>query len=281
MIRDAEFTDFSLLCDLQDEFKIVVVEAIQSLCLKFPQKHRVLMSFLSNILREEGGFEFKRAIVDSILCLIKAIPEAKESGLAHLSEFIEDCEFTYLSSQILHLLGDQGPTTSDPSKYIRYIYNRVILENATVRASAVCALAKFGANCPSLLPQIIILLRRCLYDNDDEVRDRAAFFVSALNDQATKEGSGDAGFDCPLGALESSLRTYISEPSVTAFDIAAVDHSLEAEVSTPKGGDKTQSVGSAKANDLHFDKELEESQSAVANLPEFAQFGPIFKVSWI
>ena len=118
MIRDAEFTDFSLLCDLQDEFKIVVVEAIQSLCLKFPQKHRVLMSFLSNILREEGGFEFKRAIVDSILCLIKAIPEAKESGLAHLSEFIEDCEFTYLSSQILHLLGDQGPTTSDPSKYI-------------------------------------------------------------------------------------------------------------------------------------------------------------------
>ena len=40
MIRDAEFTDFSLLCDLQDEFKIVVVEAIQSLCLKFPQKHR-------------------------------------------------------------------------------------------------------------------------------------------------------------------------------------------------------------------------------------------------
>lgn len=266
---------------LQDEFKIVVVEAIQSLCLKFPQKHRVLMSFLSNILREEGGFEFKRAIVDSILCLIKAIPEAKESGLAHLSEFIEDCEFTYLSSQILHLLGDQGPTTSDPSKYIRYIYNRVILENATVRASAVCALAKFGANCPSLLPQIIILLRRCLYDNDDEVRDRAAFFVSALNDQATKEGSGDAGFACPLGALESSLRTYISEPSATAFDIAAVDHTLEAEVSTPKGGGKTQSVGSTKANALHLDKELEESQSAVANLPEFAQFGPIFKVSLV
>ena len=103
--------------------------------------------------------------------------------------------------------------------------------------------------------------------------------MSALNDQATKEGSGDAGFDCPLGALESSLRTYISEPSVTAFDIAAVDHSLE--VSTPKGGDKTQSVGSAKASALHLDKELEESQSAVANLPEFAQFGPIFKVSWI
>jgi hypothetical protein len=47
--------------------------------------------------------------------------------------------------QILHFLGNEGPKTSDPSKYIRYIYNRVILENATVRASAVSTLAKFGA----------------------------------------------------------------------------------------------------------------------------------------
>lgn len=60
----------------------------------------VRMSFLSNILREEGGFEYKKAIVDSILILIREIPEAKESGLSHLCEFIEDCEFTYLSTQV-------------------------------------------------------------------------------------------------------------------------------------------------------------------------------------
>ena len=47
--------------------------------------------------------------------------------------------------QILHVVGNEGPKTADPSKYIRYIYNRVILENATVRASAVSTLAKFGA----------------------------------------------------------------------------------------------------------------------------------------
>jgi len=85
------------------------------------------MNFLSSHLREEGGFDYKNSIIQSILCLIKEIPEAKDSGLSHLSEFIEDCEFTYLSSQILHLLGEEGPTASDPSKYIRYIYNRVIL----------------------------------------------------------------------------------------------------------------------------------------------------------
>lgn len=73
--------------------------------------------------------------------------------------------------QILHLLGNEGPKTADPSKYIRYIYNRVILENATVRASAVSALAKFGVVVESLRPRILVLLRRCLYDNDDEVCD--------------------------------------------------------------------------------------------------------------
>lgn len=47
------------------------------------------MNFLSNVLREDGGFEYKKAIVDSILILIKDIPDAKEPGLGHLCEFIE------------------------------------------------------------------------------------------------------------------------------------------------------------------------------------------------
>ena len=55
-------------------------------------------------------------------------------GLAHLCEFIEDCEHTVLATKILHLLGREGPRTPTPSKYIRFIYNRVILENAAVRA---------------------------------------------------------------------------------------------------------------------------------------------------
>jgi hypothetical protein len=81
----------------------------------------------------------------------------------------QDCEFTYLSTQILHLLGLEGPKTKDPAKYIRYIYNRIILENATVRAAAVSSLAKFGAAVTDLQPRINVLLKRALHDNDDEV----------------------------------------------------------------------------------------------------------------
>ena len=124
------------------------------------------------MLREEGGFQYKKAIVDTLLTIIGKVPEAKEAGLSHLCEFIEDCEFTLLSTQILHLLGVEGPSTLEPSKCIRFIYNRVVLENATVRASAVSALAKFGIQLDYLRPSIVVLLQRCLYDNDDEVRVR-------------------------------------------------------------------------------------------------------------
>ncbi len=62
--------------------------------MKFPRKHSVMMSFLSSMLRDEGGFDYKKAIVDTIISIIEENPEAKEAGLAHLCEFIEDCEHT-------------------------------------------------------------------------------------------------------------------------------------------------------------------------------------------
>ena len=52
----------------------------------------------------------------SPLFLYQDIPDAREAGLAHLCEFIEDCEFTYLSVQVLHLLGNEGPTTKEPAR---------------------------------------------------------------------------------------------------------------------------------------------------------------------
>merc|ERR1719181_130458 len=207
----------SFMSEIADEFKIVVVDAIRAMCLKFPQKHRLLMSFLSNVLREEGGFHYKKAIVDTLLIIIGKVPEAKEAGLAHLCEFIEDCEFTLLSTQILHLLGVEGPTTLEPSKCIRFIYNRVVLENATVRASAVNALAKFGISIAYLRPSITVLLQRCLYDNDDEVPDRAIFFVTLLTGLDSPGGLGGLEpnalvmekLSVPLQALESCCREYM------------------------------------------------------------------------
>ena len=102
----------TFVSEISDEFKIVVVQAIRSLCQKFPKKHGILLNFLSGMLRDEGGLDYKASIADTIITVIEENPEAKENGLSHLCEFIEDCEHTSLAVRILHLLGAEGPKVS-------------------------------------------------------------------------------------------------------------------------------------------------------------------------
>ncbi|KAJ1562668.1 Coatomer subunit gamma-2, partial [Nowakowskiella sp. JEL0078] len=66
------------MSEISDEFKIIVIDAIRSLCLKFPTKQSLMLNFLSNVLREEGGYEYKRAIVEAIFDIINHVPESKE-----------------------------------------------------------------------------------------------------------------------------------------------------------------------------------------------------------
>eukprot|EP01087_Luapelamoeba_hula_P006403 TRINITY_DN1648_c1_g2_i1.p1 TRINITY_DN1648_c1_g2~~TRINITY_DN1648_c1_g2_i1.p1 ORF type:complete len:876 (+),score=106.12 TRINITY_DN1648_c1_g2_i1:212-2839(+) len=257
--------------EISDESKIVVVDAIKTLCLKYKQKHRMLMNFLSNMLRDEGGYLYKKAIVDTILLIISALPEAKEAGLSHLCEFIEDCEFTGLSTKILHLLGREGPSTSCPSKYIRYIYNRVILENANIRASAVTALACFAVSLPDQQKRILVLLQRCLHDNDDEVRDRATFYYSLLktNHPLARQHILE-GFAVSLPNLERALLTYKANPSSLPFDISSVPAAPEPEIhtkATPTSGFGVRPAAST----------VSAYAEALQQIPEFASLGALFR----
>merc|ERR1712227_860494 len=169
----------TFMSEISDGFKIVVVQAISALCKKYPRKHSVMMEHLAKMLRDEGGFEYKKAIVECIIAIINESPESKEIGLLQLCEFIEDCEHTSLATRVIHLLGDQGPQCANPAKFIRFIYNRVILENEVVRAASIAALAKFGT-VPALTDSILTLLQRSMVDEDDEVRDRATFYFHIL-----------------------------------------------------------------------------------------------------
>lgn len=197
------------MADISDEFKIIVIQSIRALCLKFPQKQEVTITFLSSALRDEGGYEFKRAIVDAFFDLVRYIKDSKEEALANLCEFIEDCEFSRLTCRILYMLGLEGPKAKQPSKYVRYIYNRINLENALVRAAAVNALARF-ASVPSLADSIKVLLKRCLADQDDEVRDRAALNLRIIDSQLSQKYiNSDELYALPQ--LEKALVSYVQE----------------------------------------------------------------------
>lgn len=224
----------TFVSEISDEFKVVVVQAIRALCQKFPRKHAVLMNFLSAMLRDEGGLEYKAAIADTIIAVMEGNAEAKEAGLAHLCEFIEDCEHISLAVRILHLLGQEGPTSKQPSRYIRFIYNRVILESASVRAAAVTALARFAAACPPLLPNVLVLLSRCQLDSDDEVRDRAAYYCTVLqqqNDPIILPLVQPPLLSVP--SLERALRNYMRTPMDEPFDISQIPPAQTLDEPTP------------------------------------------------
>lgn len=299
----------SFMADITDEFKITIVEAIRTLCLKFPSKQAGMLAFLSGVLRDEGGYEFKKTVVESMFDLIKFVPESREDALAHLCEFIEDCEFTKLAVRVLHLLGTEGPSTGQPTKYIRYIYNRVVLENAVVRAAAVTALAKFGVSGKDgeevdaeVKRSVVVLLTRCLDDPDDEVRDRAALNLRLINQddsEVAKRFINNASL-FSLPAFEHQLVLYItgdvatfespfnisSIPIVTREQADAEDRNMKIYASvmptfkTPSTGPVRSAASSSAAEAITTASAIAEKHAALlAAVPELESFGTVLKSS--
>ncbi|KAF9112380.1 coatomer subunit gamma [Mortierella sp. AM989] len=289
------------MSEITDESKVLVVEAVGSLCIKFPAKHHVMLSFLSGALRDDGGYDFKRAVVEAIFNFVKYIPESKEAALSHLCEIIEDCEYSKLSVKILHLLGVEGPKCPQPTKYIRYIYNRVILENAVVRGAAVSALAKFGVNVEdeAVKQSVKVLLSRCLDDADDEVRDRATMYLNVIK-SGDEKGYVKDDSTYALAYLERQLLNYVSNPELadTPFDLSAVPkisrqeeqesrgtleqagaiQSLGGRASPPQSGGASNGAGARPAASTapSLDQQAVYAQT-LAEVPEFTSFGPLFK----
>ncbi|EDW80788.1 uncharacterized protein Dwil_GK11719 [Drosophila willistoni] len=265
----------TFVAEISDEFKVVVVQAISALCTKYPRKHTVLMNFLSSMLREEGGLEYKTSIVDTIITIIEENADAKESGLSHLCEFIEDCEHVSLAVRILHLLGKEGPFAATPSKYIRFIYNRVILESPIVRAAAVTALAQFGASCPALQGNILVLLGRCQMDPDDEVRDRATYYLNILNSEKPEiyKDYIIERENCSLALLEKALVEHLNGQLDSRFDISTIPKAaiVKAEISND-----VMLVTNSAPRPPKITRE-EESAARLAQLPGIQVFGPIHR----
>jgi coatomer protein complex subunit gamma len=287
------------MSELSEEFRVTIVDAIRTLCLKYPNKGPAMLQFLSSILREEGGYEFKKAVVESMFDLVRYIPQVKDDALGQLAEFIEDCEFTKLAVRILHLLGVEGPKANQPTKYIRAIYNRVVLENAIVRAAAVTALGKFGLiQDKEVRNSVRVLLTRCLDDSDDEVRDRAAFNLKMIDEDeetASRFLRNDSMFSLPI--LEKQLVMYVTSEAdnfATPFDLSKIpvvtreqadaeERSAKLTAATPtikapavgpkpsaKAGAETAATAAAAA---------QQYADQLQQIPELASYGGVLKSS--
>ncbi|CAH8459360.1 unnamed protein product [Schistosoma rodhaini] len=287
------------MSEISDEFKIVVLESIHALATKYPKKYTVLLNFLSGLLRDSAGYTFKKAVVVAIESIIKQIPEAKSIGLLQLCDFIEDCEHVKLTQRILHLLGREGPYLKRPRQFTRYIYNRVMLESASIKCTATTALARFAAHNEELLPSILVLLKRIMIDEDDEVRDRAAFYHYILsNNQVALKSAyllseemhlNPSGLECALLDYVHNSHTVAGSPfSLTTVPIAdivqpndlssAIDSDvvkIKAKPNAMAGEGRNTSLASQMSGKRIQDSFAEQ----LASIPEFSGLGSIFKSS--
>ena len=291
-----------ILETIGDEYQISVVKSLLQLCLKFPSKHLMLVSFLSKFLKDRGTFEFKRSIVSGIVELMKQHPEAAESSLLHLCEYIEDCEYDWLAIEIIHVLGEIGPFTSGKHRFIRFIYNRTMLDQPPIRAAAVSSLTKFATQCPSLRSSLLPLLSQSLRDNDDEVRDRAMIAVDILklamkkNPYSTPAEDYNADENPPdfpaeddpaslvfsplpisFAKLERSLITYTTSGSSEPLTLASFI--LIADTESPIAvADDIECTGKLNGDALELESsKMVDASSAIYEIPDLASFGRVFR----
>ncbi|KAK7537301.1 putative coatomer subunit gamma [Phyllosticta citribraziliensis] len=290
----------SLMTNATNDFKVVIVEAVTTLCLKFPAKKTALAKFLGDYLKDEGSYEFKRAMVEGMFDLVKSIPETKKDVLTQLCEFIEDCEYPNLTIRVLHLVGTEGPTVDHPTPFIRYIYNRLVLENALVRAAAVTALSKFGVGQkePELKRSVHVLLSRSLDDEDDEVRDRAALSLRLMDGEDEKSRElvrNDSMYS--LAEFEDRLALYVSTDDRSAFNepfdlslvpIVSRDKALSESrtkkllaSTTPKPPSASKNPGRKGADDLAPSDAAAQKKytQQLQAIPEFSGYGKLLKSS--
>ncbi|KAM6306971.1 LOW QUALITY PROTEIN: coatomer subunit gamma-2-like [Podargus strigoides] len=262
----------SFVSEISDEFKVVVVQAISALCQKYPRKH-VMMTFLSNMLRDDGGFECKQAIVDCIISIIELNPESKESGLAHLCEFIEDCEHTVLAIKLGN--GAHSVLNHDSKNVFVCILSTSNISLVSSLA-AVSALVKFGAQNENLLLSILMLLQRCMMDSDDKVQDRAMFYLNVLQQRQMALNAAYIfnGLTVSLPGKEKALHQYTLEPSDKPFDMKIV---LLATASIFE--QKTEMALMTSKPEKVAPSRQDIFQEQLAAVPEFKSLGLLFKSS--
>jgi coatomer protein complex subunit gamma len=233
----------SLMGELGDGFKLEVVKAVTDLVKNYPNKNKPLLGFLSNTLRDEGSEELKNAAVEGLetIVLLEANANASASkdnspALLALCEFIEDCEYAVVTCRVLDFIAAQAPKTANPKKFVRFVFNRLLLETPVVRARAAETLAKIAHKIPTLKADIRVLLEAALVDPDDSVRDLIAGLVTVLSEPEAVEtvedtslalmvGDFDLGFN--IDVLFSELESRLAAGGALAeqpVDIALLAH---------------------------------------------------------
>jgi coatomer protein complex subunit gamma len=217
----------SFMAEVTDDFKIELIESIKILCLRMPQKYRVLIKFVGEVLKDEGGLQLKTTIFNILVHIFNTLQVSSDDVLFVLAEFIEDCSYENLQQRVIYFLGEHGPASKFPSRLIRFIYNRLIIEKPSIRAAAVSALFKF-AKVEDLTKSTRTLIEKCLEDKDDEVRERAKFYLECLDSFNFQKPC----LPVPIYKIEKILAMCKESGNAFSFDVKVTEAKEEKKVSS-------------------------------------------------
>ncbi|KAF5372830.1 hypothetical protein D9757_011128 [Collybiopsis confluens] len=253
---------------LRDEFKVIIVDAVCSLCLKFPMKHVSMLKFLSGVLRDE----FKVIIVDAVHSLCLKFPSKHVSMLTFLSGVLRN-EFKVI-------IVDAGSCAMKDSKEQALTHLCEFIEDCefTIEAS-VLILHLLGMKGPKS-PQPTKYIR-CLDDVDNKVRDCAALYLRTLKETTLAETYVKEESVFLLAALKSKLVAYVQDPSASSqiLDLSSVLKISRAQAARPSA---LESIGAPSTSCILSTPPpptAAETQSAsvqqLTEVPELTLYGPV------
>jgi len=143
-------------------------------------------------------------------------------------------------------------------------------------------LAKFAAQVPHLRPSIVDILKRIFSDQDDEVRDRAVFFVRVLetNDENSIHSLIIEELPVDAFSLEQSLISYLKDEEPQAdFDLSQV---VEIEKHEPVAVQQKRGVSATSATSPTEQTETVQVtatsyEETLGKIPQLSSLGKPFK----
>ena len=226
---------------LPDSFRIQVLETIEQTAKKYPNKHAFLLNFLGNLLNLKG-VNFVHKIIDVMLNICELSDEMNVVMLKVLGDFIEDCQYEQIIQRVINIIGEVGPNCKERIKYMRTIYNRMILEGPSIRATAISALYKFIAN-EEDVEHVKQLMQKCVNDENEEVNSRALFYLNIIESQCTTTIEKCIVDEFPLENIEESLLKYIEEGNYEEeFTFDTISKVTQQEIEQKKEEEKQQQI---------------------------------------
>lgn len=173
---------YDIFTDLPDSIKIKVISACEEISIKFPEKTKDIIYFLCRCIRDRGELDFKIKAIKKATKLMKKKREHYDKVFDFFCEYIEDPYSSKLVLIILNVFVENIQYCTDPCKCLRFILNRIHLDESKVRSAAISCLGEIGIKIESVRDECHSIILSYMNDIDDEVRERA-FYYSNLIDE--------------------------------------------------------------------------------------------------